>query len=42
MGKKIVEPATKEELLHVRRLAHPRVLPIGDDLYGNAMDDGRR
>jgi hypothetical protein len=39
---KIIEAVTKEELLHVRLLARPRVLPIGDDRYGNVMDDGRR
>ena len=39
---KVLEAVTKEELLHVRRLAVPRVLPTGDDLYGNVMDDGIR
>ena len=37
--KKIVEAVTEEERLHVRRLGPPRVLPIGDDPYGNVMDD---
>lgn len=41
-GKKVVEAAEEEELLHVRRLGLPRVLPIGDDPYGNVMDDRRR
>ena len=39
LGKKVVEAVTEEELLHVRRLGPPRVLPIGDDPYGNVMDD---
>lgn len=38
-GKKVVEAAREEELLHVRRLGLHRVLPIGDDPYGNVMDD---
>ena len=38
-GKKVIEAVTEEELPHVRRLGLPRVLPIGDDPYGNAMDD---
>ena len=42
LGKKVVEAVTEEELLHVRRLGPPRVLPIGDDPYGNVMDDRRR